>query len=192
MERAGKKTRDIQFFSKKNGAMVCLHSPAARDYAKFLEEQPWVGNYEAGVPLSEELYCHVSPVGIRNLYFKTPWVSDFLLHYADGRRGIRALVRADNLQKRVLQSAWSFPEDIGHLRILMSGKLSWCQGNEISGGEVSHEKIQSKAEKHQYEGGTLNGHQKISRRGPHERNRTAIDGSGFQIQLQMQKMRQVL
>ena len=99
MERAGKKTRDIQFFSKKNGAMVCLHSPAARDYAKFLEEQPWVGNYEAGVPLSEELYCHVSPVGIRNLYFKTPWVSDFLLHYADGRRGIRELVRADMLQK---------------------------------------------------------------------------------------------
>ena len=36
MERAGKKTRDIQFFSEKNGGMVCLHSPAARDYAKYL------------------------------------------------------------------------------------------------------------------------------------------------------------
>ena len=99
MERAGRKTSDIQFFSAKNGRMVCLPSPAARDYAKYLEKQPWVGNYEAGVPLSEELYCHVSPVGIRNLYFKTPWVSDFLLHYADGRRGIRELVRADMLQK---------------------------------------------------------------------------------------------
>ena len=30
MERAGRKTRDIQFFSEKNGRMVCLHSPAAR------------------------------------------------------------------------------------------------------------------------------------------------------------------
>ena len=27
MERAGKKTRDIQFYSEKNGRMVCLHSP---------------------------------------------------------------------------------------------------------------------------------------------------------------------
>ena len=51
MERAGKKTRDIQFFSEKNGGMVCLHSPIARDYAKYLEKQPWVESYEAGVPL---------------------------------------------------------------------------------------------------------------------------------------------
>ena len=99
MERAGKKTRDIQFFSKKNGAMVCLHSPAARDYAKYLEEQPWAVSYEAGAPLSEDLYCHISPVGIRGLYFKTSWESDFLLHFADGRRGIRELVREDTLQK---------------------------------------------------------------------------------------------
>lgn len=83
MERAGKKTRDIQFFSEKNGGMVCLHSPTARDYAKYLEKQPWVESYEAGAPLSEELYCHISPVGIRGLYFKTSWVSDFLPHFAD-------------------------------------------------------------------------------------------------------------
>ena len=37
MERAGQKTRDIQFYSEKNGRMVCLHSPAARDYARYLE-----------------------------------------------------------------------------------------------------------------------------------------------------------
>ena len=99
MERAGKKTGDIQFFSKKNGAMVCLHSPAARDYAKYLEEQPWAVSYEAGAPLSEDLYCHISPVGIRGLYFKTSWESDFLLHFADGRHGMRELVREDTLQK---------------------------------------------------------------------------------------------
>ena len=99
MERAGRKTRDIQFYSEKNSRMVCLHSSAARDYAKYLEKQPWVESYEAGAPLSEELYCHVSPVGIRGLYFKTSWESDFLLHFADGRRGIRELVREDSLQK---------------------------------------------------------------------------------------------
>ena len=99
MERAGKKTRDIQFFSEKNGGMVCLHSPTARDYAKYLEEQPWVVSYEAGTPLSEICTCHISPVGIRNLYFKMSWESDFLLHFADGRRGIRELAREDSLQK---------------------------------------------------------------------------------------------
>ena len=98
MERAGKKTRDIQFFSEKNGGMVCLHSPAARDYAKYLESQSWVESYEAGAPLSEELYCHVSSVGIRGLYFQTSWASDFLLQFADGRRGIRELVREEALQ----------------------------------------------------------------------------------------------
>lgn len=99
MERAGKKTRDIQFYSQKNDAMLCLHSQPARDYAKYLEGQSWVESYEAGTPLLEELYCHVNTVGIRRSYFKLSWVSDFLLHYADGRRGIRELVRADSLQK---------------------------------------------------------------------------------------------
>ena len=74
-------------------------SSLVADYAKYLEKQPWVESYEAGAPLSEELYCHVSPVGIRGLYFKTSWESDFLLHFADGRRGIRELVREDSLQK---------------------------------------------------------------------------------------------
>ncbi len=111
MERAGKKTRDIQFFSEKNGGMVCLHSPTARDYAKYLEKQPWVESYEAGAPLSEELYCNISPVGIRGLYFKTSWVSDFLLHFADGRRGIRELVRADNLQKASTVERLEFSKD---------------------------------------------------------------------------------
>ena len=48
MERAGRKTRDIQFYSEKNSRMVCLHSSAERDYAKYLEKQPWVESYEAG------------------------------------------------------------------------------------------------------------------------------------------------
>ena len=79
--------------------MLCLHSQAARDYAKYLEEQSWVENYEADAPLLEELFGNIEPVGIRRSYFKLSWVSDFLLHYADGRKGIRELVRADLLQK---------------------------------------------------------------------------------------------
>jgi len=99
MERAGKRTRDIQFYSPKNDRIICLHSRSAREYAKYLEGQTWVESYEAGSPLSEELYSHINPVGIRKSYFSLPWASDFLLHYTDGRSGVRELVRVDFLQK---------------------------------------------------------------------------------------------
>lgn len=100
MEKAGVKTRDIQFYSTKNGQMVCVHSRWARDYAKYLEEQAWVEGYEAGVPLELERFSHVNPVDIRPEYFQAAWGSDFLIHCADGRTGIRELVLADNLKKR--------------------------------------------------------------------------------------------
>ena len=100
MERSGKKTRDINFYSEKNAKMICLHSRPARDYAKYLEEQPWVDHYEAGTPLSQELYTHISRVGIRGAYFKIPWVSDFLIYFADGRKGIRELVSAGGLKRK--------------------------------------------------------------------------------------------
>ena len=48
MEKIGQKTRNINFYSEKNGKMVCLHSRHARDYAKYLEAQSWVERYEAG------------------------------------------------------------------------------------------------------------------------------------------------
>ena len=79
MERSGHKTRDINFYSEKNGKMICLHSRQARDYAKYLEAQSWVDHYESGPPLSQELYAHISPVGIRSAYFQVPWVSDFII-----------------------------------------------------------------------------------------------------------------
>ena len=99
MERAGTKTRDIQFFSRKNNGMVCVHTHWARDYAKYLEEQPWVEAYEAGRPLDRERCAHVNPVDIRRTYFQTEWVSDFYLRYADGRSGIRELITAGALKK---------------------------------------------------------------------------------------------
>lgn len=100
MEKLGQKTRSINFYSEKNGKMVCLHSRHARDYAKYLESQPWVERYEAGTPLSQELYAHISPVRIRSAYFQVPWVSDFLIQFADGRKGIRELVTAGGLQRK--------------------------------------------------------------------------------------------
>lgn len=100
MDRAGRKTRDIQFYSQKNNAMVCVHSHWARDYAKWLETQPWVKSYHTCEALDKERFQHICPVGIRNVYFQTDWVSDFLLDYADGRMGVRELVTASGLQKQ--------------------------------------------------------------------------------------------
>ena len=100
MEKIGQKTRNITFYSEKNGKIICLHSRRARDYAKYLEAQSWVERYEAGLPLSQELYAHVSSVGIRGAYFQVPWASDFLIYFADGRKGIRELVAADGLRRK--------------------------------------------------------------------------------------------
>ena len=100
MKKTGQKTRDIRFFSQKNGQMLCLHSRSARDYAKYLEEQAWVERYETGQPLDQNLYSHVSSVGIRGAYFQVSWVSDFLIYFADGRKGIRELVTADDLRRK--------------------------------------------------------------------------------------------
>lgn len=100
MEKAGIKTRDIQFYSQKNQSMVLIHTRWARDYAKHLEEQSWVESYEAGVPLELKQFSHVNPIDIRPDYFQVEWVSDFLLQYADGRKGIRELVTAEALKKR--------------------------------------------------------------------------------------------
>ncbi len=36
MDKSGRKTRDIKFYSKKNEAMVIVHSKEARAYTKYL------------------------------------------------------------------------------------------------------------------------------------------------------------
>ena len=102
MEKASIKTRDIIFFSKKNGGMVCVHTQAARDYAKWLEEQEWVEGYETNYPLELDKFSHVNPVDIRPDYFQLQWVSDFYIRYADGRIGIREVVKKDALLKRAV------------------------------------------------------------------------------------------
>lgn len=100
MEKVGIKARDIRFYSQKNSANVCVHSQQARDYSKFLEAQPWVVRYEACVPLDLERYKYVNPVDIRAEHFKIAWASDFLIYYADGRKGVRELSSPAGLRKR--------------------------------------------------------------------------------------------
>lgn len=80
--------------------MMCLHSAQARDYAKRLEERLWIASYDACVPL--ELTDQIDPWGIRTLYFKTEWTSDFLLIYADGKQAVWELVRPEDLKKQAV------------------------------------------------------------------------------------------
>ena len=102
MQKSGVKTRDIRFFSEKNDTMICVHTPLARDYAKWLEDQPWVERYETGVLLDASQMDHVSRVDIRSNYFETVWESDFMLIHADGRKEIREIISAEQLRKRAI------------------------------------------------------------------------------------------
>ena len=102
MDKAGMKTRDIRFFSSKNDKIICIHSKWARDYAKYLEQQPWVQSYQAVVPLEPDYMQYVSPIDIRSLYFKSEWATDFLIRFVDGRKGVRELVHREDLTKRAM------------------------------------------------------------------------------------------
>ena len=102
MDKAGMKTRDIRFFSSKNDKIICIHSKWARDYAKYLEQQPWVQSYQAVVPLEPDYMQYVSPIDIRSLYFKSEWATDFLIRFVDGRKGVRELVHKEDLTKRAI------------------------------------------------------------------------------------------
>lgn len=100
MERTGERTRDIRFYSSKNNDIVCLHSKWARDYAKWLETQPWVQSYEAGCPLDADIIDRISRAGIRTDYLQAGWATDFVLHYADGHKGVRELILKEQLKKK--------------------------------------------------------------------------------------------
>ena len=100
MNKAKVKCRDIQFFSKKNNQMVCVHSREEREYARMLEEDSNVAFYEAGTELDRSRYSFVNPIGIRKSYFDTDWATDFVLQYEDGRIGVRELVSASALEKQ--------------------------------------------------------------------------------------------
>ena len=100
MERTGERTRDIRFYSNKNGDIVCLHSKWARDYAKWLEEQPWVQSYQVGCPLDADIMGRISRAGIRTDYLQTGWATDFVIRCADGHKGVRELILRQQLKKK--------------------------------------------------------------------------------------------
>ncbi|MCI9547745.1 MAG: hypothetical protein HFF20_00750 [Oscillospiraceae bacterium] len=100
MTKTGLKTRNFQWWSGKNGALIRVHSKAARDYGKWLEVQPEVEAFEAGKALELERLPHVNPTGIRKLYFQPQWCSDFYIKFADGHIGVRELAASTALDKQ--------------------------------------------------------------------------------------------
>lgn len=102
MEKAGVRTRDIQFYSEKNQQMICVHSRRARDFAKHLEQQSWVANYKTCVPLDINRFHNVNPVDIRREYLALQWTTDFVIHTADGQIAVREFADPKDFSKKAL------------------------------------------------------------------------------------------
>ena len=100
MERLGERTRDIRCYSPKNNEIVCLHSKWARNYAKWLEGAAWVQSYQVGCPLDADIMGRISRAGIRPDYLQAGWATDFVIRYADGHKGVRELIRWEQLKKK--------------------------------------------------------------------------------------------
>lgn len=100
MDKAKTKCRDIMFRSDKNQKVLCVHSAAAREYAKVLEMDSKVVSYEVCVELDRERYPYVDSVDIRKEYFSMAWATDFKVSYADGHIGICEIAVKSMLEKR--------------------------------------------------------------------------------------------
>lgn len=100
MDKSGRKTRDIKFYSKKNEAMVIVHSKEARAYTKYLEDMEHVSSYVAGKPIDPVRLQMISKLDIRGDYFKQSWESDFYVLFDDGTVAVRELTTAEALSKR--------------------------------------------------------------------------------------------
>ena len=100
MDKSGQKTRDIKFYSKKNEAMVIVHSKEARAYTKYLEDMEHVSSYVAGKGIDPVRLQMISKLDIRGDYFKQDWESDFYVLFDDGTVAVRELTTAEALSKR--------------------------------------------------------------------------------------------
>lgn len=100
MDKMGKKTRDINFYSKKNQKLICVHNQESREYAKILEDDPKVISYEACYKLDKERYQFVNPLDVRKDYFEVEWTSDFVLTFEDCSIGVREVIKEYMLSKR--------------------------------------------------------------------------------------------
>lgn len=136
MEKSGVRTRDIRFWSEKNQTMICVHSRRARDFARWLEQQPWVQGYETCVPLDLDRFPHVNPVDIRKEYLNTEWTTDFLIHTADGRTAVREFVDTGDFAKKAVveklelsRRYWAMLE-ISDWKLVVSGEIVGKQRRE--------------------------------------------------------------
>lgn len=100
MDKAGKKTRDIKFYSGKNGSMVTVHSKEARAFAKYLEAMEHVRSYEVGKPIDPMRLQMISKVDIRGEYFEQQWETDFYVLFDDGTAAVREIAAEDFPSKR--------------------------------------------------------------------------------------------
>jgi len=100
MEKIGVRTRDIKFCSKKNGAMILVHSEEARSYAKYLEENSDVASYETCKALISDRLNNLQKTDIRGEYFKQNWASDFYINFEDSTIAVREIIRSSTLTKR--------------------------------------------------------------------------------------------
>ena len=100
MDKSGRKTRDIKFYSKKNEAMVIVHSKEARAYTKYLEDMEHVSSYVAGKAIDPVRLQMISKLDIRGDYFKQSWESDFYVLFDDGTVAVRELTTAAAFSKR--------------------------------------------------------------------------------------------
>lgn len=100
MEKQGKRTREIRFYSEKNKAMSSVHTTGARDYTKWLEERENVRGYEVNVAWDTAFLSRVDRVDIRGSYLTTDWTSNFRLFFTDGHIGIREMILKRKLHER--------------------------------------------------------------------------------------------
>ena len=136
MERAGIRTRDIQFWSEKNQQMICVHSRRARDFAKYLEQQSWVKTYQTCVPLDQNRFPNISPIDIRKEYFSQEWTSDFVIQTADGRSSVREFIDEREFTKKAVMEKmelsrryWSVL-DVTDWKLVISGEATKKQKEE--------------------------------------------------------------
>lgn len=130
MEKAGVRTRDIQFWSEKNQQMICVHSRRARDFARWLEKQPWVKTYQTCVPLDQNRFPNISPIDIRKEYFSQEWTSDFVIQTADGRSSVREFIDEHEFTKKAVMEKMELSRrywailDVADWKLVISGEAN--------------------------------------------------------------------
>lgn len=91
--------REITFFSKKCSHTISVFGSEARVLAEKLEKDDGILKYESRVPLIINP-SEISIIGIRGLYLKEKWVSDFLVETIEGEKLIIEAVTEDKLKKK--------------------------------------------------------------------------------------------